>query len=164
MYAAGTHRVIPTDTCLLENKTAKRIILTIKHIMQRYHMEPYNEDTGKGFMRHAIVRVGHSSNEILVTVVTNESAFPGSRNFCRELVKRVPDITTIVQNVNTRQTNVILGQEEKTLYGPGLSWTNFVDSVSAFHRIRFIKLIPPKRKSSTAMPFRWRSSQEQNGA
>lgn len=119
MYAAGTHRVIPTDTCLLENKTAKRIILAIKHIMQRYHMEPYNEDTGKGFMRHAIVRVGHSSNEILVTVVTNESAFPGSRNFCRELVKRVPDITTIVQNVNTRQTNVILGQEEKTLYGPG---------------------------------------------
>lgn len=119
MYTAGTHRVIPTDTCLLENKTAKRIILAIKHIMQRYHMEPYNEDTGKGFMRHAIVRVGHSSNEILVTVVTNESAFPGSRNFCRELVKRVPDITTIVQNVNTRQTNVILGQEEKTLYGPG---------------------------------------------
>lgn len=119
MYAAGTHRVIPTDTCLLENKTAKRIILAIKHIMQRYHMEPYNEDTGKGFMRHAIVRVGHSSNEILVTVVTNESAFPGSRNYCRELVKRVPDITTIVQNVNTRQTNVILGQEEKTLYGPG---------------------------------------------
>ena len=119
MYAAGTHRVIPTDTCLLENKTAKRIILAIKQIMQHYHMEPYNEDTGKGFMRHAVVRVGHSSNEILVTVVTNESAFPGSRNFCRELVKRVPDITTIVQNVNTRQTNVILGQEEKTLYGPG---------------------------------------------
>lgn len=79
--SAGTHRVIPTDTCLLENKTAKRIILAIKQIMQHYHMEPYNEDTGKGFMRHAVVRVGHSSNEILVTVVTNESAFPGSRNF-----------------------------------------------------------------------------------
>ena len=117
--------------------------------MQHYHMEPYNEDTGKGFMRHAVVRVGHSSNEILVTVVTNESAFPGSRNFCRELVKRVPDITTIVQNVNTRQTNVILGQEEKTLYGPGFILDKLVDSVSAFHHIRFIKLIPPKRKSST---------------
>lgn len=51
MYTAGTHRVIPTDTCLLENKTAKRIILAIKQIMQHYHMEPYNEDTGKGFMR-----------------------------------------------------------------------------------------------------------------
>ncbi len=119
MYASGTHRVIPTDTCLIENKTAKQILRAIKQLMQRYHMEPYDEDTGKGFIRHAIVRVGHSSHEILVTIVTNESAFPGSRNFCRELVKRVGSITTIVQNINTRQTNVILGQEEKTLYGPG---------------------------------------------
>lgn len=119
MYAAGTHRVIATDTCLLENRTAKRIVLAIKSIMQRYHMDPYNEDTGQGFIRHAIVRVGHSSQEVLVTIVTNGSKFPASRNFCKELVKRVPEITTIVQNVNTRQTNVILGQEERTLYGPG---------------------------------------------
>ncbi|MFR7746293.1 MAG: 23S rRNA (uracil(1939)-C(5))-methyltransferase RlmD [Eggerthellaceae bacterium] len=119
MYAQGTHTVIPTDECLLENQTAKRIILAIKSIMQRYDMEPYNEDTGTGFVRHAIVRVGHASGEILVTLVTNDSFFPGSRNFCRELVKRIPEITTIVQNVNTRQTNVILGQHEKTLYGPG---------------------------------------------
>lgn len=119
MYAAGTHNVIATDNCLLENKTAKRIVLAIKQLMQRYHMEPYNEDTGKGFVRHAVIRVGHASNEMLVTLVTNEKAFPGSKNFCRELVKRIPEITTIVQNVNTRQTNVILGEEEKTLYGPG---------------------------------------------
>lgn len=119
MYAAGTHRVIATDTCLLENRTAKRIVLAIKSIMQRYHMEPYNEDTGQGFIRHVVIRVGHSSQEVLVTIVTNGSEFPASRNFCKELVKRVPQITTIVQNVNTRQTNVILGQEERTLYGPG---------------------------------------------
>lgn len=119
MYAAGTHNVIATDNCLLENKTAKRIVLAIKQLMQRYHMEPYNEDTGKGFVRHAVIRVGHASNEILVTLVTNEKAFPGSKNFCRELAKQVPEITTIVQNINTRQTNVILGEEEKTLYGPG---------------------------------------------
>lgn len=119
MYAQGSHRVIKTDECLLENKVAKRAILTIKQLMQRYHMEPYNEDTGTGFVRHAVIRVGHSSKEVLVTLVTNEATFPGSRNFCRELVKRVPEITTIIQNINTRQTNVILGQEEKVLYGPG---------------------------------------------
>lgn len=119
MYASGTHNVIPTDNCLLENKIAKRIVLAIKQLMQRYNMDPYNEDAGKGFVRHAVIRVGHASNEVLVTIVTNETAFPGSKNFCRELVKRVPEITTIVQNINTRQTNVILGQDEKTLYGPG---------------------------------------------
>lgn len=120
MYAAGSHRVINTDSCLLENKEAKRVVLAIRSLMQRYHMEPYNEDANTGFIRHAIVRVGHSSGELLVTVVTNGKEFPASRNFCRELKKRCPAITTVVQNVNTRQTNVILGSEgEKTLYGPG---------------------------------------------
>lgn len=120
MYAAGSHRVINTDECLLENKDAKRVVLAIRSLMQRYDMQPYNEDAGTGFIRHVIVRVGHSSGEMLVTVVTNAKEFPASRNFCRELKKRCPAITTVVQNVNTRQTNVILGNEgEKTLYGPG---------------------------------------------
>lgn len=120
MYAAGTHRVINTDSCLLENKDAKQAVLAIRSLMQRYHMEPYNEDANTGFIRHAVIRVGHTTGELLVTVVTNGKEFPASRNFCRELKKRCPAITTVVQNVNTRQTNVILGdQGEKTLYGPG---------------------------------------------
>lgn len=120
MYAAGSHRVINTDACLLENKDAKQVVLAIRSLMQRYHMEPYNEDANTGFIRHAVIRVGHTTGELLVTVVTNGKEFPASRNFCRELKKRCPAITTVVQNVNTRQTNVILGDEgEKTLYGPG---------------------------------------------
>lgn len=110
MYAAGTHRVINTDSCLLENKDAKQAVLAIRSLMQRYHMEPYNEDANTGFIRHAVIRVGHTTGELLVTVVTNGKEFPASRNFCRELKKRCPAITTVVQNVNTRQTNVILGR------------------------------------------------------
>lgn len=119
MYAAGTHRVIDTSDCLLENQVAKRVIASIRQIMLRYGMEPYNEDVGTGFVRHAVVRVGHGSGEVLVTVVTNGAQFPASKNFCRELKRRVPEVTTVVQNVNTRQTNVILGTEEHVLYGPG---------------------------------------------
>lgn len=119
MYAKGTHRLVPTDKCLLENEVAKKVTLAVRSIMARYGVEPYNEDTGEGFMRHAVVRVGHNSGEVLVTLVTNADEFPSSKSFCRELVKRVPQITTVVQNVNTRQTNVILGEKERTLYGPG---------------------------------------------
>lgn len=120
MYAKGTHRIIDSSCCLLENKEAKRIIQTIKQLMPKFGIEPYNEDTGAGFLRHVIVRVGHSSGEILVTLVTNDTQFPASKAFCRELCKRVPSITSIVQNVNTRFTNVILGDEgESRLYGPG---------------------------------------------
>lgn len=119
MYAAHSHRLVPTDECLLENKQAKSAILAIRDIMLRFGMQPYDEDAHVGFLRHAVVRVGHESGEVLVTLVTNEREFPASRSFCRELVKRCPFITTVVQNVNTRQTNVILGEEEHVLYGPG---------------------------------------------
>ena len=119
MYAAGTHRLVPTDCCLLENEQAQSVIRAIKSIMGTYGIAPYDEDRGTGFMRHAIVRVGHESGEVLVTLVTNDDVFPNSKSFCRELVRRCPFVTTIVQNVNTRQTNVILGQREQRLYGPG---------------------------------------------
>lgn len=119
MYAKGTHHIIPTDSCLLENKEGKRIILSIRNLMKKYGIEPYREDSGSGFMRHAIVRIGHSSKEILVTLVTNDRQFPGAKHFVRELVKLHPAITTVVQNINERQTNVILGEHEQRLYGPG---------------------------------------------
>lgn len=119
MYRVGTHKLVPTDECLIENRNAKRVVLAIRQIMMRHGIQPYDEDKGTGFMRHVVVRVGHNSNEVLVTVVTNEREFPASKQFCRELVKRCPYVTTVVQNVNMRKTNVILGTEERTLYGPG---------------------------------------------
>lgn len=119
MYAPGSHRLVPTDACAIENETAKNVTLAIRDIMARWSMAPYDEDAGTGFVRHAVVRVGHESGEVLVTVVTNGDEFPASKAFCRELKRRVPEITTIVQNVNTRQTNVILGDKERTLFGPG---------------------------------------------
>ena len=119
MYAQGSHRIIENESCLLENKQAKQIILTVKHLMKKYGIEPYNEDTNTGFMRHAIVRVGHTSKEILVTLVTNARQFPGAKHFVRDLVKHCPAITSVVQNINERQTNVILGEREQRLYGPG---------------------------------------------
>lgn len=119
MYAKGTHRLIPTDTCALENEVAKKVTLVVRDLMRKWDIAPYDEDTGEGFMRHAVVRVGHASGEVLVTLVTNDDAFPSSKSFCRELVRRVPEVTTVVQNVNMRNTNVILGEQERTLFGPG---------------------------------------------
>ena len=119
MYAKGTHKLVPTDACMLENETAKRVTLAVRDLMRKWGIAPYDEDAGAGFMRHAVVRVGHTSGEVLVTLVTNADEFPSSKSFCRELVRRVPAVTTVVQNVNLRQTNVILGEKERTLYGPG---------------------------------------------
>lgn len=145
MYAAGTHRIIPTDECLLENQTAKRILLAIRQLMPKFRIEPYDEDALEGFLRHAIVRVGHESGEVLVTLVTNGERFPGSRNFARELVKRCPEITTVVQNVNTQNTNAVLGHEgERALYGPGfildtLCGLSFRISSHSFYQVNAVQ-------------------------
>ena len=144
MYETGTHRLIPTDTCAIENETAKKVTLAIRDIMARWNMEPYNEDTGAGFVRHAVVRVGHKSGEVLVTVVTNGEEFPASKAFCRELARRVPEVTTIVQNVNARQTNVILGDKERVLFGPGfildtLCGLTFRISSQSFYQVNAVQ-------------------------
>lgn len=144
MYAAHSHRIVPTDACLVENVQAKRIILAIRNLMPKFGIEPYREDAGSGFLRHAVVRVGHTSGEVLVTLVTNGREFPGSRAFCRELVKRCPAITTIVQNVNERQTNVILGEREQVLYGPGfildkLCGLSFRISSQSFYQVNAVQ-------------------------
>ena len=145
MYAAGSHRIIPTDECLLENQTAKRILLTIRQLMLKFRIEPYDEDALSGFLRHAVVRVGHESGEVLVTLVTNGEAFPGSKNFARELVRRCPETTTVVQNVNTRDTNAVLGHEgEHVLYGPGfildtLCGLSFRISSHSFYQVNAVQ-------------------------
>lgn len=144
LYAAGTHKLIECNACIVEHEVGRRVVAAVRDVMARYCVAPYNEDAGTGFMRHVVVRVGHSSNEVLVTLVTNETEFTGAKNFCRELVKRVPEITTIVQNINTRQTNVIFGEEERVLYGPGfildtLCGLSFRISSNSFYQVNAVQ-------------------------
>ena len=79
----------------------------------------YNEDSGKGILRYVLIRTSYHYDELMVVLVTTQMNFPGQRNFINELVNRHPEITTIVENVNSRHTNVILGNQEKVLYGSG---------------------------------------------
>ena len=143
MYAAGSHRIIPTDGCLLENKAAKAATLAVRDLMEKWGIPAYDEDAGTGFIRHVAARAGRTG-ELLVTVVTNGDAFPSSKSFCRELVRRAPQVTTVVQNVNERNTNVILGDAERTLYGPGfilddLCGLRFRISSGSFYQVNAVQ-------------------------
>ena len=144
MYAAGTHQIIECEECPVEHPVGRRVVAAVRDIMARHGMAPYHEDTGEGFVRHVVVRVGAQSREVLVTLVTNGREFTGSKNFCKELVRAVPEVTTIVQNVNTRQTNVIFGEEEQVLYGPGfildtLCGLSFRISSGSFYQVNAVQ-------------------------
>ena len=117
-YRAGTHKIIPVDKCWIEDKRAEKIISELKVLMKEFHYAPYDEDTRTGLIRHVLIRTSHHYNDVMVTLVTNKDEFKGKNNFVKELVKRCPNIKSLIQNVNTRDTNVILGEKERTLFGP----------------------------------------------
>ncbi|MEF2940095.1 MAG: 23S rRNA (uracil(1939)-C(5))-methyltransferase RlmD, partial [Oscillospiraceae bacterium] len=100
VYQSASHRIVPVSDCLIEDKVADRIIVTIRKLLKSFKIRPYDEDTGRGTLRHVLVRRGRRSGEILVVLVTAHGMLPGKRNFVRALLQRHPDITTIVQNIN----------------------------------------------------------------
>ena len=118
-YKAKTHRIIPIKQCNIEDEKAGPILETIAKLMEDFHIDPYNEDYRTGIIRHVLIRTSLSTGEIMVVFVANCDTFPGRNNFIKELVKKCPQISTIIYNVNKRDTNVILGESEKTLFGKG---------------------------------------------
>ena len=119
VYAPGTHRVVPVQHCQIEDPRADHIIRTIVSMIPRYKLRIYNENTHRGFLRHVLVRTGSVTGQIMVVLVATGLEFPGGKAFVAELVEKHPEITTVVLNVNTRQTSMVLGTKETVLYGPG---------------------------------------------
>ena len=118
-YKENSHEIIPTKECMIEDKRAASILWDIKELIKKMGIPTYNEDNGRGILRYVLIRTSYHYSELMVVLVTSMLNFPGQRNFVDALMKLHPEITTIVENVNSRHTNVILGNKEKILYGPG---------------------------------------------
>ena len=119
IYKAGTHEVVPVKSCMLEDLRADRIIQTVFALMESFKIRVYDEDRGTGFLRYVQVRTARGTKQVMVTLVTAESVFPPAKKFVNALIKRHPEITTVVQNINDKHTTMVLGDREKVLFGPG---------------------------------------------
>ena len=118
-YKTNTHRIIPIKECHIEDVKAGPILQDVAYLMESMKIDPYNEDARNGIIRHVLIRTSHAYDEVMVVLVTNIVTFPSKGNFVKELTKRHPEIKTVVQNINTRDTNVILGEKEEVLFGKG---------------------------------------------
>ena len=118
-YKENSHIIMPIKECAIEDRRAAPILWDIKLLLEEMNIPCYSEDSGKGIFRYVLIRTSHHYDELMVVLITTQMNFPGQRNFINELVSRHSEITTIVENVNNRHTNVILGNQEKVLYGPG---------------------------------------------
>lgn len=140
VYQSASHRIVPVSDCMIEDETADRVIGSIRDLLRSFKLQPYDEDTGRGTLRHVLVKRGFRSGQIMVVLVTGRSMFPGKRNFVKALLERHPEITTIVHNVNSGQTSLVLGAHSEVLYGPGfieeqLGAFTFRISPRAFYQI-----------------------------
>lgn len=119
VYEEGTHRVIGIDKCLIHNQKADEIIASIRGMLKSFKIKTYDEDSGYGLLRHVMVRTGFTSGEIMVVLVLASPIMPSKNNFVKALRKLHPEITTVVLNVNDKDTSMVLGEKEQVIYGKG---------------------------------------------
>ena len=139
-YQEGTHKVVPVESCLIDDEKSDAIIQTIRELLRSFKIKTYNEDSGYGLLRHVLIRRGFTSGEIMVVLVASSPVFPSKNNFVKALRKEHPEITTVILNVNDQNTSMVLGERNITLYGKGyivdtLCGHTFAISPSAFYQV-----------------------------
>lgn len=142
IYQAGTHNVVPVDSCLLHDQRADKIIVSIREMLRSFKMRPYDEDTKRGLLRHVLIRTGFKSNQIMVVLVLGSQVFPSRKNFVKALIKKHPEINTVVMNVNTKKTSMVLGEREQVLYGRGFIEDTLCDQVFRISPKSFYQVNP----------------------
>lgn len=118
-YKEGTHHIVPIETCYIEDERAEKIVAVIRELCDQFHIPPYEEDSRYGVLRRVLIKTSLHYDEIMVVLITAVDRFSARESFVRALLKRCPEITTIVQNINPRATSVILGEKERVLFGKG---------------------------------------------
>lgn len=119
IYQSSTRKIVETDLCMLEDIYADKIVQTVKKLCVSFKIKAYDLNSGKGLLRHVLVRKGFNSGEIMVVLVTAKGDFPKKHDFVKALLERHKDITTVIRNINPTETPLLLGNESEILYGNG---------------------------------------------
>ena len=142
VYQSSSHKIVPVTVCMTEDEKADEIIGTIRRLLKNFKLRPYNEDTGRGFLRHVLVKRGFKSGQIMVVLVTGTRDFPKKKDFVATLLKIYPEITTVVQNVNNQKTSMVLGNRSEVLFGDGYITENLGDFVFRISPKAFYQINP----------------------
>ncbi len=118
-YASRSHRVIVCDDCRLQPRLLNNIAKTCCRIFEKFNIPVYDEKTRKGLLRHIYLRYGETSGSVLLCFVINGNNLPHSNEICAEILDNHSEVKSIVININTQNTNVILGKKCRTLHGTG---------------------------------------------
>ena len=119
-YKKKSHDLISTDECIIQHEVNDKIIKIIKTYIRAYNVSIYDEKTHKGLLRHLVTKVGFTTGEVMIVLVANGKKLPYLKELASVLKENIPGFKTLVVNVNTQKTNVILGKENIVAYGDGM--------------------------------------------
>ena len=119
VYANRTHEVIPIKKCMIQNSESEKIAKKVIEFIKENNLSIYNEENHKGLFRHIVIKVGIKTQEIMCVLVINGKTIPQQDKLIKQLTSEFPQIKSIVKNINEKNTNVILGMENETIYGKG---------------------------------------------
>ena len=139
-FSQGSHDIVDTDNCMIQHQINNDIAREVKAIITDLGIEPYNERTGRGIIRHVLGRVGTATGEVMVVLVTATDRLPERQALINRLQANIAGLVSIVQNVNPKHTNIILGNKTATLWGSDtitdkLGEFSFVISARSFFQV-----------------------------
>ena len=144
-YKQKTNDIIACNECLIQNNTSNEIIQRVKVLFEQYNIKPYDKVNHTGDIKHILTKKGYHSNEFMLCFITYKQKIPHINEITDILIKEYPNIKTIIQNINDRHDNVILGDKEINLYGPGYIYDTLLDnqykiSLKSFYQINPIQV------------------------
>jgi 23S rRNA (uracil1939-C5)-methyltransferase len=145
-YKKRSHDIIEMEKCLIQQEKNDVLVQTVKNICEKYGVQAYDEKNHKGTLRHIIARYGHVTGEMMIVLVTKTKELPNKKRIVEEIVKEIPTITSIVQNINEKRTNVIFGELTKVLFGREVIYDKIGDIQFAISARSFYQVNPEQTK------------------
>lgn len=125
-YREDSHDIVESKGCVIQPKSAKTILDTIKNIFQTLGLTAYDEETGEGLLRHVLIRFSEAAHQTMAVLVLNSLNFPLKNQLTSQLSSQLKDITTLLYNLNNKKTNVVLGDKNELILGPGYITDNLL--------------------------------------
>lgn len=142
VFANRTHEIIPIHKCYIQNEETEKLAKFVFDFIVRNHISIYDEKKGKGLIRHIVTKIGIKTNEIMCIIVINGTNIPNEEKLVEVITKNFENVKTIVKNINTKNTNVILGKENINLYGDGYITDRLGDFIFKISPLSFYQVNP----------------------
>jgi 23S rRNA (uracil1939-C5)-methyltransferase len=146
-YQQRSHSIINMDACLIQAEANDEIVQGVKRIAEKYGIRAYDEKQHRGTLRHILTRYGQNTGDVMVVLITRGDSLPNKKNVIQDIIEQFPQVKSIVQNINPKRTNVILGDKTNVLWGDEYIYDTIGDVKFAISAKSFYQVNPEQTKA-----------------